>query len=163
MRILAAFYGPREVTDLVRSKVVHNELTIEAENSLFGNTWPGHKKTLVVFYRYGRCSKVFQRAAAEGEIMSIKRRHIHHGHRIPPYSMGNRLVVLGAVYGKEDVTGTMGLMVAEGRRDIKASGRLLGGVWRRIGQKHTLAVIYRDKAGRVKAAVAKERDSVHLA
>ena len=53
LNIVGAAYGLKDVTDKVRSLVHHNRLSIRASNYMFGDSYPGVRKTLIVVYRYG--------------------------------------------------------------------------------------------------------------
>lgn len=52
LKILGASYGTADVTEIVRSKVSNNSLSIAAENSVFGDPWCGVLKTLVISYQF---------------------------------------------------------------------------------------------------------------
>ena len=53
LNIVGAAYGLSDVTNKVRSMVHHNRLSVRASNHIFGDSYPGVRKTLVVVYRYG--------------------------------------------------------------------------------------------------------------
>jgi len=52
IKILGASYGPADITDHL-TKLVYgqNSVTIRASNEVFGDPWPGTKKTLTIVYR----------------------------------------------------------------------------------------------------------------
>ncbi len=59
-RVLAAVYGPEDVTKLLAGMLADKgELEVHADNSVFGDTWLEAQKTLVVLYQ-----------ACDGEIKS---------------------------------------------------------------------------------------------
>ena len=53
LRIVGAAYGLVDVTHKVQSLVWNNRLHVAARNNVFGDTWRGVKKSLVVVYQYG--------------------------------------------------------------------------------------------------------------
>ncbi len=158
LQILAAYYGPTKVTKLVRSKVQKNELTILVSNTVFGDTWYGVRKTLVIFYRYGD-SKVFQRVALEGETATIAHKDKHLGFYEPKWYAA-KLRVLAAVYGTSDVTEKAARMVSKGTHDLSASDSVFGGSL--AGTQKSLVVLYQRRGGSVKSQAVKESTIMHL-
>jgi len=53
LTIVGAAYGLSEVTSKVRSLVQYEHLDVVASNDVFGDSWFGTWKTLVVVYQYG--------------------------------------------------------------------------------------------------------------
>ncbi len=49
--IYGAYYGPADVTTAVVEKVMTGVVRIQADNSVFGETWAGNSKVLVILYR----------------------------------------------------------------------------------------------------------------
>jgi hypothetical protein len=70
LRILGAAYGLADVTAKVQALVRYNHLNVAASNAVFGDSWRGIKKTLVVVYRYGRGS-YRTKVATEGNRIQI--------------------------------------------------------------------------------------------
>ncbi|CAB4027709.1 Hypothetical predicted protein, partial [Paramuricea clavata] len=70
LEIYFAVYGPSDVTREVRSFIQHERLTVKAANSVFSDTWKGHRKTLVVVYRYGN-SDLKQAIIKEGDTLQL--------------------------------------------------------------------------------------------
>ena len=52
LSILGAAYGPCDVTTEIRAMRKEQALSVKASNSVFGNSWSGETKTLVVVYLY---------------------------------------------------------------------------------------------------------------
>ena len=76
--ILGASYGPRDVTQQVRSLVLGDNLHITVTNGVLGgNPWPKEEKSLAVVYRTG-CSPPRMKIAKQDDEMTIKVAH-------PPY------------------------------------------------------------------------------
>ena len=69
LTILGATYGPDDVTAKVQSLVRGGALNVQASNSIFGDTWFGVPKSLVV-YRYGR-NNAGIKIAQEGQAVSL--------------------------------------------------------------------------------------------
>lgn len=53
LRVVGAAYGLADVTYQVQSMVRNNRLDVVASNGVFGDTWDGNRKTLVVVYQFG--------------------------------------------------------------------------------------------------------------
>ena len=53
LRILGAAYGLADVTHKVRSLVRNNRLAVAASNGVFGDSYYGVRKTLVIVYQFG--------------------------------------------------------------------------------------------------------------
>jgi len=56
LQILGAVYGLEDVTNKVRGKITHNRLLLSSNNQVFGDSWYGTQKSLVVVYRCGQNS-----------------------------------------------------------------------------------------------------------
>ena len=53
LKIISAAYGRGDRTDAVQNLVDNGERHIRAKNHVFGDTWPGFRKTLVIVYSDG--------------------------------------------------------------------------------------------------------------
>jgi hypothetical protein len=141
--VWGASYGPADVTAKVRSAVGADQtLQFAADNATFGDSWPGVPKTCVVVTSY-RGTPLLTQILTEGSSCSA----------LP----GEDLQILGAAYGKRDVTA-----VVAGRIDrradpntlsIAADNATFGDSW--PGVPKTLTVVFRygsDGAPAVKTA-----------
>jgi hypothetical protein len=57
LTILGATYGPKDVTDEVERLVKNcrtGTLQLQGTNKIFGDSWKGNTKTLVIVYQYGQ-------------------------------------------------------------------------------------------------------------
>ena len=73
LTILAAAYGPSDVTQVVQSLVKGNILQTKIDNGVFGSDpWPDVKKSLVVVYKYGR-NPPLMKVVPEGDQISINK------------------------------------------------------------------------------------------
>ena len=70
LRILGAAYGLADVTAKIQALVRYNHLNVAASNAVFGDTWRGTRKTLVVVYTYGHGSYE-TKVATEGNKIHI--------------------------------------------------------------------------------------------
>lgn len=70
LNILGAAYGLADVTRQVRSLVSSNHLRVAARNRVFGDTWRGKKKTLVVVYQFGN-GPYWMKIVTEGRTLRI--------------------------------------------------------------------------------------------
>ncbi len=149
------------MTNTVRSRVRHDELEIDASNSVFGDPWYGTKKTLVVFYEYSamRVHEVYTRVTKEGDRLTIRRLDTAWSHRVHPMHHGMPRI-LGAVYGTDDVVGRIEELVRKGYRRIEASNDNFGDPW--FGYVKTLVVLYDDHHGRRKAKAVKEHERMRI-
>jgi hypothetical protein len=77
--IFGASYGLADVTEHL-IKLVHgqNSVTIKAVNDVFGDPWPGTKKTLTIVYRIGD-GPIKTAVTEEGQSVQIGEPHEHHG------------------------------------------------------------------------------------
>jgi len=99
LRIFKAAYGLKDVTDIVKSivqKQGSTRLDVQVENNVFGDSWYGTQKSLVVVYQYGDGvpQVAFQR---------------EHGQMAIAFSP--KLQVLEATYGLKDVTEILNQLV----------------------------------------------------
>lgn len=70
LRIVGAAYGLVDVTHKVQSLVRNNRLRVAARNNVFGDTWRGVRKSLVVVYRY-KNGAYRTKIVTEGRILHI--------------------------------------------------------------------------------------------
>jgi hypothetical protein len=104
LNILGAVYGLCNVTPAAQSFVTANqEFDKAVSDAVWGDGWPGHKKTLVVVYEYSDISML--EIALEGDQM--------HFIASPP------LTILGAAYGLKNVTEILTKLVKN--RSLKVS------------------------------------------
>src|SRR4051794_7714848 len=75
LQIIGAVYGLAKVTNQVVSLVNRStnpqSLSVAAENSVFGDSWPGIQKSLTVAYRYGDSGPVSVKVVREHETLTI--------------------------------------------------------------------------------------------
>ena len=77
IEVLGASYGPADVTDKVRSLYNSGVKTISAENSVFGDSWPGIVKSLRISYRTCEDSKTL--TVKEGGSIAVPANSEIHG------------------------------------------------------------------------------------
>ena len=70
LNIVGAAYGLADVTNQVRSYVSGNHLRVTASNRVFGDTWRGTKKSLVVVYHFGN-GLYWTKIVTEGHTLHI--------------------------------------------------------------------------------------------
>ena len=153
--ICGAAYGKADVTGEIRSLRKDQKLSVKASNDVFGDSWPKHKKSLVVVYKYGNSSakvKVVQ----EDEIINISPPSTQNvGDRNDRLSLSLsaiatisrkeksplKLNILGAAYGITDVTSRAQSFVTADKSFLqKASNDVWGDGW--PGYEKTLVVVY---------------------
>ena len=86
VQILGASYGPADVTEKVRELYNSGVKVIQAENGVFGDSWPGIVKSMHISYRHCEASKT-ETVKEGGNIAVPEGSEIH-----------------GAAYGSLDVT-----------------------------------------------------------
>ena len=109
LNILAAAYGKQSFTEKVRGMVIgENSLTVKAANATFGiDPWPGHAKTLVIFFKIGDKDEQVV-AVTENTTVTISE-----GKTDPPPEVyqppkePDKLRVIAAAYGPAYVTETV--------------------------------------------------------
>ena len=179
LTIYGAAYGPNDVTAKVRSLRKDQRLSFTVNNETFGDTWHGVRKSLVVVYTYAVShDEVLTAIVEEGDQCVI-----HPPRRAVPLSPKNRmdcshhkqiqlassrqlcgtgqpLVILGAAYGKGNVTQkAKELVSAEGEFNQPASNNVWGDTWH--GVPKTLVVVY-EYDGLQMLDVVKENERMHF-
>ena len=131
LQILGATYGPTDVTAVVAAAVTpQQELHITANNTTFGDTWPGTKKSLTVTYRYGQAqpqSTVVQEGAALA---------------ITYAPTPGPLQILGAAYGAGDVTAKTRSLVSNNALVTMAENSVFGDTWPGVVKTYTVTYQY---------------------
>ena len=137
--ILGAAYGKADVTDQANKKLTSNgEFNEEASNDVWGDSWKGHGKTLVVVYEYDGLQMLD--AVKENERM----------HFIASPAM----TILGAAYGLADVTTKVCALVKNRSLAVTANNATFGDSWK--GVHKTLVVTYQYGEQTPKVTYAKE-------
>lgn len=161
LTILGAAYGPSDQTAKIWSLVKDQTLSVKADNSVFGDTWTGVKKSLVIVYRYtGQTDKVA--IASEGETIELTPPSEYTA--APKITLINQrfdsskitssaktfsrqvnassqqLSILGAAYGLSNVTYAAKGKVQNTTFDQVANNATWGDGW--PGVKKTLVVVY---------------------
>lgn len=141
--VWGASYGPADVTAKVRSAVGADQtLQLAVGNAIFGDSWPGVPKSCVVVTSY-RGTPLLTQILTEGSP----------GSAVP----GENLQILGAAYGKRDVTAVVAGKIDRGANpdtlSVSADNATFGDSW--PGVPKTLTVVFRygsDGAAAVKTA-----------
>lgn len=126
LHILSAFYGLKDVTDIVRASVSRRRLSVSASSSVFGDGWPAMRKTLHVVYQYGD-RKPQMAATTENQIL-----HIDYDPAAPAgqASLDPRaLNIIAAAYGPVDVTAKVAALVENGSLSFTADSMTFGDTW----------------------------------
>ena len=126
LHILSAFYGLKDVTDIVRASVSRRRLSVSASSSVFGDGWPAMRKTLHVVYQYGD-RKPQMAAITENQLL-----HIDYDPATPAgqASLDPRaLNIIAAAYGPVDVTAKVAALVENGSLSFTADSMTFGDTW----------------------------------
>ena len=123
--ILGAAYGMKNVTQSANEHLSPDgEFDQLASSDVWGDTWPGHRKTLVVVYEYDGLQMLD--AVKENERMQFI--------ASPP------MMILNAAFGLADVTNKVRKLVKNRSLTVTANNETFGDSW--PGVKQTLVVIY---------------------
>ena len=118
LKILGAAFGPHDVTAKVKDLISDNALTVVASNNIFPNTFPNHIKSLVVVYQY----------SDESPQTAITEQHstmnIYYVPTVKYQPSCNSLIILGAAYGRAEVTSKVQLLVRNNSLDFKANNEI---------------------------------------
>jgi len=124
--ILSAFYGLKDVTDIVRASVSRRSLCVAASSSVFGDGWPGMRKTLHVVYQYADCTPQMA-AATENQTLQIDYSAAVRGAHAPRDPRA--LNVIAAAYGPLDVTAKVAALVNDQGLSFSADSLTFGDTW----------------------------------
>ena len=178
LTIYGAAYGPNDVTAKLRSLRKDQRLSFTVNNETFGDSWYGVRKSLVVVYTYSVShGEVLTTIVEEGgqcvinppshQPLSSKNRLVCSHHKLIQLASsrqlcgtGQSLVILGAAYGKGNVTQkAKELVSAEGEFNQLASNGVWGDTW--YGVPKTLVVVY-EYDGLQMLDVVKENERMHF-
>jgi len=126
LHILSAFYGLKDVTDIVRASVSRRKLSVSASSSVFGDGWPAMRKTLHVVYQYGD-RKPRMAATTENQVLHID---FDPAAPVAQASLDPRaLNIIAAAYGPLDVTAKVAALVENGSLAFRADSMTFGDTW----------------------------------
>ena len=172
--IYGAAYGRANVTGKVRSLRKDQKLTVKASNDVFGDTWHGVDKSLVIVYKYDTSgAKVKVGIASEGKTLSIsppeegataKSRFssLNPGLTLSRQLQSTtcKLNITGAAYGLGDVTAKAQSLVTSDREfNQLATNEVWGDTWK--GKKKSLVVVY-EYCGVYMVDIATEGERMHF-
>lgn len=126
LHILSAFYGLKDVTDIVRASVSRRRLSVSASSSVFGDGWPAMRKTLHVVYQYGD-RKPQMAATTENQLLNID-----YDLAAPAGQASldpSALNIIAAAYGPVDVTAKVAALVENGSLSFTANSMTFGDTW----------------------------------
>ena len=154
LKILGAAYGPADVTAKVRSLRKNQQLSVKADNSVFGDPWKTKTKSLVVVYQYDDGAPSVS-IVQEGQTLTIERpsRSSRPSNLLAmedlqkindvvsrTQSKAANFKILGAAYGLADVTSKARSFVKDGVFNAVANNATWGDSWRT--KTKTLVVVY---------------------
>ncbi len=137
LTILGAVYGLSDVLQTVKSLVnkKSNILTFEVNNTnLLGDSWPSRVKTFVVVYQYGEQLPQIK-IAEESQTVTIT--YVPTGIYTPS---SNVLTILGAAYGRGEMTSKVQSCVVNNHLVIDADNATFFDTWPR--KVKTLVIVY---------------------
>ena len=155
-------YGRRDVTSFLNSKVTSSQsLQVAASNGVFGDSWGGVRKTLVV---------VYEQEGYDPKIV-IVREHGSLQLKITPRPLGGNkesgcsdnaktLRIIGAAYGLADVTYVVQSMVRNNRLQVRAINSVFGDTYH--GVRKTLVVVYRFEDGPYRTKFVTEGNTLRI-
>jgi hypothetical protein len=137
LKVLAAAYGPSNVTARVSARIDDNEeIHLTANDTTFINSSPGVKKSLVVTYQYGN-DQPQMAIIKEGDALNVT--YTPHS-PFHPATDPQQLQILSAAYGLGDVTARVAGLVQDNALDVIANNKTFGDTWKNVPK--TLVVTY---------------------
>ena len=179
LTILGAAYGKADVTNQVRSAIYGDSLSITASNEVFGDSWYGYKKSLVIVYQYENYKPIVL-TTPEGQDVLITQESsdlqaldsedfdvVSEEEDVFINQENGELQtldtvnlkdfgILGAAYGLADVTQEVQTLVQDGESDIYASNTVFTDSW--VGNKKTLVIVYQNSSGLPAVEIVTEDD-----
>ena len=180
LTIYGAAYGPEDVTATVRGLRMDQKLSFTVSDKTFGgDPWHGYEKTLVVVYKYTCIDQVYTKIVVQGDDCTIHppsplqsapitedqldSSDLEVIQQVSSRNMkdsGETLVILGAAYGKADVTDKANKkLTSNGEFNEKASNDVWGDSWK--GHSKTMVVVY-EYDGLQMLDVVKENERMHF-
>lgn len=92
LKLINAFYGNKDVTDIISTIIKNNKLPFPVSNCVFGDPLPGKIKYLVI--KYEELGEIKTESIKEGETCNIKFSCVS----------DNKIKLINAFYGPKDVT-----------------------------------------------------------
>ena len=174
LNILGAAFGPVDVTGKVRSLRKNQRLSVKADISVFGDTWVGKPKVLVVVYQYddGAPSVSFVRdgqtmtigpplsSSSPSNLLTMERLQQINDVVSRTQSRKTNLKILGAVYGLKNVTSKAQSIVKDGVFNAVADIPTWGDGW--VGNPKTLVVVYEYNGVPSMLNVVKENEQMYF-
>ena len=146
LKILGAVYGRKDVTSYLNERVTsHQSLHIPASNSIFGDSWHGVYKTLVVVYKQDGYDPKTIIVREHGGNNQLYIHSLPRGYKKEPTYYDHKLRIIGAAYGLADVTNKIRSMVYNNHLRVRASNYVFGDTY--YGTRKTLVVVYRFGSG----------------
>ena len=134
LTILGAAYGLQNVTDQVQNitdVTGGTSVTVKASNDVFGDTWKGNTKSLVIVYQYS--GEAGTRIAKEGEEITIHAdQSMAQASQSQTSTVPTALNVLGAAYGADDVTEATKKLVVGTSLEITPDNDIFPETWKGV-------------------------------
>ena len=146
LKILGAAYGLANVTTTARGCVQNGVFDAIASDAIFGDSWPGKPKTLVVVYEY---------KGVPSMLSVVKEKQKMYFAVSPP------LCILGATYGPADRTDEVVSLVKDAALNVVASNATFGNTWKE--KTKTLVVMYRYGNEKPAVKIAKQNERLSIA
>ena len=126
------------MTATINSRISNGALRVEASNNIFGDSWKGVPKSLVVVYQHEGYEPVTAIVPESTTLNIPPRPFVSHSssHDCPSYP----LRIVGAAYGLAEVTGQVRSLVNQYHLDVVASNSVFRDSWK--GEGKTLVVVY---------------------
>ncbi|MET0400428.1 MAG: LamG-like jellyroll fold domain-containing protein [Longimicrobiaceae bacterium] len=149
LRILGASYGLSDYTRAIADRVdALGELHLANVGTGLPDPWFGHKKSLVVTYRYGGEQP---RTVIVPDDQGLQVTYAPGPPAAPPAAAPDALRILGAAYGLADVTADVAGKVRDGRLELQASNTTFGDRWPGVQKTFTVVYQYGGGAPRVRS------------
>ena len=159
LTVLGAAYGPRDVTSTLNSRVTdYRALSVQAANSIFGNSWRGTTKSLVVVYQHEGYEPVTSIVHQDNTLSILSRPAVYN--LSVPDCQSYPLRIVGAAYGLAEVTGKVRSLVRNQHLDVVATNNVFRNSW--PGTLKTLVVVYQEGNGPYKTKFVSQGNRLQI-
>lgn len=153
LNIIVAVYGLKTVTEKIESLVIDGKiqtLKFTVDNEVIGEDgWRGQRKSMTILYNYDGGNLQVE-AAKEGDILSIHpdKMKVQRSVTDAVITNNNKLTILAASYGPQDVTDKIRDLVAYNSLSFTVDNAVLGDTWNGVAK--TLVLVLGSASGQVK-------------
>lgn len=149
LQIIGAAFGLARVTPIVIGLVdrvaVPQSLSVAATDQVFGDSWPGVKKSLTVVYRTGETGAPQVAAVREGNTLSIRATAAEASVQSDAVeALSPQLTIFGATFGPADTTAVVKSLVEQNSQSLSltANDKTFGDPWPGVVKSFAIVAAY---------------------